>query len=81
MGVVMKFHIEMSRKGPDTTVLVTLCDGELPELGVALHDETGRLWRVVQHLESEVALQPSRPGQDPPKSLVIPGDFKRVHAA
>lgn len=77
----MKFRIEMSRKGPAETVLVTLCDGELPELGVALHDEAGRAWRVVQHLESEVALQPHLPGQDPPKILAPPTRTKRVHAA
>lgn len=77
----MKFRIEMSRKGPDETVFVTLCDGELPELGGVLHDEAGRSWRVIQHLESEVVLQPHQPGQSHPKFLVAPTRLKRVHAA
>lgn len=77
----MKFHIEMIRKGPDTTVLVTLGDGAIPELGSAVHDEAGKVWRVVQHLESEVALQPGLPGQAFPKFLVATARLKRVHAA
>lgn len=77
----MKLHIEMIRRGPDTTVLVTLGDGEFPELGTALHDDRGRVWRVVQHLESEVAIQPGLPSQDLPRSLESLTRLRGVRAA
>ncbi len=77
----MKFRIEMIRKGPDATVLVTLSDGDPPQLGSALQDNAGKVWRVVQHLESEVVIEPGLPDQKPPRYLVATTRMKRVHAA
>ncbi len=59
----MTFQIETVRADPDTNAtLVTLRDGQEPEMGSRLRDEAGAIWHVTGFTLSEIRMVPSVSG-------------------